>query len=182
MSFNRWYLSVLLFATNAFAQGSPNGTSPDDVFLTPNGYKLGNNETLRPLIRLTGWEGCAVKDPCHPDLDKKAAIKKGFEDMQTMIPAYEDVPDPSDPPANAYAVNWEDAAAVEFFGSFQKTGEHRSNVQSKFAIANANSASNFADVMRCRKFEYAGKSVERSLSEGFADASRTNHSHDNKTK
>jgi hypothetical protein len=55
-------------------------------------------------------------------------------------------------------------------------------VQSKFAIANANGASSFADIMQCRKFEYAGKSVERSVSEVFADGSCTNHSHYNKTK
>ncbi|KAF2733320.1 hypothetical protein EJ04DRAFT_513303 [Polyplosphaeria fusca] len=129
MSFGLWCLSILLFARNAFAQSNPNGSSSDDVFITPNGYNIRNNGTVGPLIRLTGWEGCDVKDPCNPDLDKKAAIKKGFEDMQTMIPAWEDVPDPSDPPENSYDVNWEDAAAVEFFGSFQRTGEHRSNVQ-----------------------------------------------------
>jgi hypothetical protein len=105
MSFGRWYLSILLFATNAFAQGIPTSSAPDDVFITPNGYKIGNNGTVRPLIRLTGWKGCDVKDPCNPDLDKKAAIKKGFEDMQTMIPAWEDVPDPSDAPVNSYDVN-----------------------------------------------------------------------------
>jgi hypothetical protein len=54
-------------------------------------------------------------------------------------------------------------------------------VQSKFAIANANGASSFANIMQYRKFEYAGKSVERSVSEVFADRFCTNHSHYNKT-
>lgn len=182
MSFGRWYLIILLFATNAFAQGSPTGTSPDDVFITPNGYKIGNNETVRPLVRLTGWEGCHIKDPCNPDLDKKAAIKKGFEDMQTMIPAWEDWSSPEDAPENAYDVDWNDAATIEFFGSFQKTGEHRSDVQSKFVIANTNGATSFADMMQCRKFEYAGEGAEKSFPEVFADESRTNHRHDKKTK
>jgi hypothetical protein len=134
MFFDHGYLSALLFVTNAVAlpQGSPTGTSPFDVFINPNGNKLGNNGTVRPLIRLTGWEGCDIEDPCNPKLDKKAAIRKGFEDMQMMKPAYEDISDPSDPPRNAYSMHWEDAAAVEFFGSFQKTGEHREIVQSKF--------------------------------------------------
>jgi len=163
MFFGRWCLSILLFAMNAFA---------DDVFIIPNG-----NNDFKPLVRLTGWQGCDVKDPCNPDLDKKAAIKKGFEDMQTMIPAWENVPDPSDPPENAYPVNWDDAAAVKFFGSLQKNGDYRSNIKSKFAIANANGASSFADIMQCRKFEHAGKSIERSFLEVFADGSCTNHRH-----
>jgi hypothetical protein len=116
------------------------------------------------------------------DRNKKAAIKKGFEDMQTMIPAWEDVPDRGDRPENPYTVNWEDGAAVELLCSFQRTGEYRSNVQSKFEIANPNDASSFADIMQSREFEYAGKSVERSSSDGFADESCTNHRHNNKTR
>ncbi|KAF2005710.1 hypothetical protein P154DRAFT_530524 [Amniculicola lignicola CBS 123094] len=106
-------------------------------------------------------EGCHVKGPCNPDLDKNAAIKKGFEDMQTMIPAWEDLVDPRDSPENACKVNWEDAAAVEFFGSFQKTAEHRSSEQKRFAIANANGTSSLADIMQCSKFEYAAYTSHR---------------------
>jgi hypothetical protein len=129
MFFRCWYLSILLFATNAFAQEQQTDESRGDVVIPANTFNIPDNGTVKPFVRLTGWEGCQVKDPCNPGVDKKTAIKKGFEDMQKMIPAYEDVPDPSNPPPNAYDMNWEDAAAVEFFGSFQKTGDYRSNVQ-----------------------------------------------------
>lgn len=128
-------LLFLLFAINAFMQANRRDPMFDDVIITPN-YK---NGTADVKVILRGWEGCDVEGPCNPGINKKEAIKKGFEDMQIMIP--EDMgSDPSDPPENAYPINWENAAAVEFFGPFQRTGEHRQNVQSKLGVSNSKHA------------------------------------------
>jgi hypothetical protein len=110
----------------------------NDVELTPNAH-YGNNSIDANLI-LRGWEGCDQElepDPCDPEprrSNKKMLIKAGFEEMQKMIPNVLDTnPDPSIGPTHPSPIDWNSAPAVEFFGSFQKTGAYRNLVQRTLA-------------------------------------------------
>lgn len=83
--------------------------SYDDVVLVAGG-------NVSATVRLGGWEGCDVRDPCNPnnpDRNKRQIIKAGFEEMQKMIPdAFHSAPDPSDPPVNRYDIDWDSAAGA----------------------------------------------------------------------
>jgi hypothetical protein len=100
--------------------------SYDDIVLVAGG-------NVSATVRLGGWEGCDVRDPCNPDnpdRNKRQVIKAGFVEMQKMIPdAFRSAPDPSDPPVNRYDIDWESAPAIEFFGSWRKTRDYKSLVQ-----------------------------------------------------
>lgn len=134
MSFARRQIHILLFTTLALCRPQSTPENGEEIIFRPNLFKNSSDGDVGARIILRGFQGCEEEDPCNPDLDKKAAIKKGFEDMQVMIPMV-DVVDPSDPPENAYNINWEDAVMVEYFGNFQKTGSHRRNVQGEYYIS-----------------------------------------------
>lgn len=128
-----WYLLIpFFFVISVLAQGSPSGNDPGDLYITLPNFK---NGTVRPNVVLTGFEGCEIiEDPCDPKkekkIDQKAAIKKGFEDMNVMIPAPEDPADGNE----RYPIDWEDASAIEYFGSYQRNEHVRDNIQCKFFL------------------------------------------------
>jgi hypothetical protein len=102
----------------------------NDIELTPNAYYSNNSINAKLVLRC--WEGCdkEVKpDPCDPHQrrsNKKMLIKAGFEEMQKMITNVLDSnPDPSIGPTHPSPIDWNSAPAVEFFGSFKKTGAYR---------------------------------------------------------
>jgi hypothetical protein len=103
----------------------PEPFSYDEVVLKANG-----NVSVQVILR--GWQGCDATDPCtgKKDQSKRNLIKAGFEEMQKMIPDnFQDPVDPSDPPVNRYDIDWNSAAAIEFWGSHQKTQSYRELVQ-----------------------------------------------------
>lgn len=126
LAFTENLSSTIVSSSNrARSQGDPTPApfQPDQIILSVAG-----NVTAQVILH--SWEGCEVRDPCDVDYTKQQIVKYGFEEMQRMIPDnWDNPPDPNGFPEHRYTIDWNSAAAIEFWSSKRKTDSYRHLVQ-----------------------------------------------------